>query len=688
MLHRSIIFIHTAFLVLSAALAFLAVQQVQEVTPDDRGTVLWVRDSDRTISSEEFTSEVEAFSEERQVNIALETPDLRDPGGLRHLYVAVGDTNLPGGSWIDEGFADFSPDFQTDVHSFSSLTHLDPRGFYYVFGPPEEAEAFREHLSGLGLYGFVAEEDQVVGWLHIVQGRTLLATLTIAALSGVVAVGSGVFLNARSYAVLRLQGMSLPQILARDFAQLAKHWLPAAAMAATGTTAFLYFYNGLAQFPLFIKVALSYVTVFAVVGLSTHAAALTLIQRTNILAALKGRMPTRLAAISAYGARIPAMALVLSFLASAMFSFGQLQELGAGHKEFVEAGDTSRLHFDGSVSELQDQEKSESIGEWLRQVDSAGQVIVTSLEPGERILPSGAERTDYDMLLVNDTYLETHDIKAPDGGHHGAAENSDQVRLLVPETLRDQEQRLLEGANDWLYEFQGRDNPDLDVDIEVLPTQSGQSMFTYGASRSAPLVHDPVVVAVPNGSDVLHPGSYYAYATNGSLVFPDPQDVFDSMDNSALATYLNGVQPVAQEYADLYKDLVRQLRLESFNLAAGILVLTITGISVCIIHSRANAQTIFARHISGWRFLTAHRAILMIEALLTVAFTGWVVRNTAVALAAFRDPEQPFLRNTTPEIVALEPFLAAGISTLSVGLVLATLTYFHRRIVREGASGS
>src|SRR5699024_6923877 len=120
-LHRSIIFIHTAFLVLSAALAFLAVQQVQEVTPDDRGTVLWVRDSDRTISSEQFTSEVEAFSEERQVNIALETPGLRDPGGLRHLYVAVGDTNLPGGSWIDEGFADFSPDFQTDVHSFSSL---------------------------------------------------------------------------------------------------------------------------------------------------------------------------------------------------------------------------------------------------------------------------------------------------------------------------------------------------------------------------------------------------------------------------------------------------------------------------------------------------------------------------------------------------------------------------------------
>ena len=112
--------------------------------------------------------------------------------------------------------------------------------------------------------------------------------------------------------------------------------------------------------------ALSYVTVFAVVGLSTHAAALTLIQRTNILAALKGRMPTRLAAISAYGARIPAMALVLSFLASAMFSFGQLQELGAGHKEFVEAGDTSLTSTEAS-SELQDQEKSESIGEWLRQ---------------------------------------------------------------------------------------------------------------------------------------------------------------------------------------------------------------------------------------------------------------------------------------------------------------------------------
>lgn len=688
MLHRSIIFIHAAFLVLSAALAFLAVQQVQEVTPDDRAEVLWIRNSDGTIASEEFTAEVEAFSEERQVNIALETPDLRDPGGLRHLYVAVGDTDLPGGSWLDEGFSDFSPDFQTEVHSFSSLTHLDPRGFYYVFGPREEAEAFLEHLSSLGLDGFVAEEDQVVDWFHIVQGRTLLATLAVAALSGIVAVGSGVFLNARSYGVLRLQGMSLSQIMARDFAQLAKYWLPAAVMTAAGTTAFLYFYNGLAQFPLFVKVALSYVTVFAVVSLSAHAAALALIQRTDILSALKGRMPARLAAVSAYGARIPAMALVLGFLASAMFSFGQLQELGAGHEEFVEAGDTSRLHFSGSVSELQEQEKSDNIGEWLRQVDSEGQVIVTSLEPGERILPTRAERTDYDMLLVNDTYLETHDIKAPEGYHYEAAESSDQVRLLVPETLRDQEQRLLEGANDWIYEFQGRDNPDLDVDIEALPTQHGQSVFTYGASRSAPIVHDPVIVAVPNGSDVLHPGSYYAYATNGSLVFPDPQDVFDAMDNPALATYLNGVQPVAQESADLYKDLVRQMRLESFNLAAGALVLVITGVAVCIIHSRANAQTIFARHISGWRFLTIHRTILIIEALLAAAFTGWVVRNTVVTLDALRDPEQPFLRNTTPEIVALEPFLAAGVSTLSLGLVLATLTYFHRRIVREGASES
>lgn len=693
MLHRSITFIHAAFFVLSAVLSFLVVKELHETIPDDRASILWIREFDGRASNDEVLNSVETFAAEHQVNVALENPDLDNPGGLRHLYVAVGDPDTPSANWLEDGYPAFSPDFQTKVHPFFEAEHLDPRGFYYVFGPRESAFAFLDDLSDLGLGGFVAEEKDVVNWFGIALGRTLLATLTIAVLCGFVAVGSGVLLNARSYAVLRLQGMSLSRILLRDMAQLSRFWVVAAALIAAATMGLLFLYNGLAHFHQFLKVALFYVAVFTAVALVTHVAALALIHRTDILPALKGRMPARLATFGSYAVRVPALILVLGFTANLALSLNNLMEQRSGQELFAEVGQTSRVHFTGSVSELQDKEKEEELGEWLRQLDAEGRIIHTSSEPGSAILPPGAERPDFDLLVVNDTYLQAQPVLDPAGERYGPANRDDQVRVLVPETLLDQEDALGEGADAWVHDFQGRDNPGLNAEIEVLPSRSGQSMFTYGVfgygpSGNTPFLHDPVILAVPNGSDILHPVSYYGDATSGAIVFPDPQDVLDAMDDSALSIYISSVQPVAQQAADEYRSTVQQTRLESFNLVTGTLVLLITGIAVCIIHSRKNAQAVFARHISGWRFSAIHRTVLAVEVLLAVGFVGWTVHKTIDTLTHIRDSSTPPMRYTTAEIVAIEPLLAAGIATLSLALVVAALVFFHQRIIREGASES
>lgn len=693
MLHRSITFIHAAFLVTSAVLSFLVVRELHEVIPDDQASVLWIRDLDGTASGTDVTGAVESFAEQHRVNIALEAPDLHDPGGLRHLYLAVGAPDTPSGRWIEQGYPAFSPDFQTEVHPFAEAAHLDPRGFYYVFGPRESAFAVLDDLSGIGLGGFVAEENDVVNWFLIAQGRTLSATLTITILCGIVAVGAGVLLNSKSYGVLRLQGMSLLRIFLRDLAQLAKFWWAAALLITAVTTGFLAVYNGLAQFPLFLKVMLFYLAVLTTSAVAAHAAVLALIHRTGILPALKGKMPARLATVGAYSARIPALVLVLGFTGSLVLSVNNLHEQQSGRELFEEAGDASRIHLTDSVSELQEEEKADSLGEWLRGIDADGQVILVSPDFGGSVLPAGSERPDFDLLVVNDTYLATHPVLDPDGTRYGPAQRSDQVRILIPETLSDQEDAVQAGAASWVYDFQGRDNPDLDVDIEIRPSRSGQSVFTYGATGygpagNAPFLHDPVIIALPNGSEVLHPATYYGYATTGAAVFPDPQVVFGSMDELSLATYINGVQPVMQKAADEYQAIARQMRLEGFNLAAGTLVLLITGITVCIVHARKNAQTIFARHISGWTFLATHRTILAVEALLALAFVVWATRRTVAALNHIRDPQTPPMRHTNAQIVTIEPFLAAGIAVLSLALVLAALAAFHRRIIREGTSGA
>ena len=691
MLHRSITFIHAALLALSAVLAFLVVKEVQEITPDDQTSLVWIRESDGRATTEKVVDSVQAFAQTHRVNVALELPDLDDPAGLRHLYLAVGDPTTPSGAWLEEGYPAFSPDYRTEVHPFTDLEHLDPRGFYYVFGPRQSAFSFLDDLSGLGLGGFVAEEGDVLGWFHVATGRTLLAALTIAALCAFVAVGSGVLLNARSYAVLRLQGMSLSRVLLRDLGQLLRFWVVAAALIAATTTALLFFYNGLAHFAQFSKVALFYVGVFTTVMLATHVAVLALLHRTDILAALKGHLPARLALVGSYAVRVPALALVLAFASSLVLSLTNLAEQHAGRELFAAAGQTSRIHFTGSVSELQDKEKSAEIGEWLRGLDAQGRVIHASSEHGSSLLPGRAEGTDFALFVVNDTYLQAQPVLAPDGQRYGPTEGENRVRLLIPDTLAEHQEDLARGADVWIHEYQGRDGPGLEVDIEVLPLASDQQLFTYGSysygpNGNAPFLRDPVVLTIPNGSDILHPASYYGRATSGGIVFPDPQDVHEAMEGSSLAVYINSVQPVAQQAADEYRRIVQQTRVEAFNLVAGTLVLFITGIAVCLIHARKNAQAVFARHISGWRFTAAHRGVLAVEVLLAVGFVGWAGYKTLGTLAHIRDPETAPMRYTTVEIALLEPLFAAGIAAVSLALVVVALAFFHRRIAREGAS--
>ena len=691
MLHRSIIFVHAAFIALSFFLGFLVVQEVDEVIPDERASLLWVRESGG--DSEGAVRVVQGFAEKHRVNIALEVPDLKDPGGLRHLYVEVGDTSLPGGLWLDGGYTSFSRSFRTKVHPFGEVRNLDPRGYYYFFGPRELVFDFKDAMEEQGIHGYLAGQDEVVSWVDMVQGRTLLATLAVAALCGIITTGSGVILNARNYAVLRLQGMSLPAIIFRDVRQLGQFLVIVIPAVVAGVTIFMYFYNGFSRFQFFLLVSSFYAAIFFSVALGSHFASLVLIQKTNILGALKGKIPVRLAAVATYLARIPALALVLVFSSSVVLSIQNLSDQEKVHSILEEDGDTARLHFTGSSSELDAPENREKIGSILREADANGQVILVSSEPGESILPLGHVRPDFSALVVNERYLEEQSAVAPDGERYADSADLDQVRVLVPQRFSGMNEDIREGVEAWVFDFQGRDNPDLEARIEISSLADGQEFFTYGAHAlvgvgSEPFVVDPVLIVVPNGSDILHPMSYFNYSTTGEIILPDPGQVIHGKDGGLLLSYVNGIHPVAVQSADAHQEIAKKLRIEVFNLAAGVFVLFITGIAVCIIYVQGKAQEVFVRHINGWPFVSIHGSIVLVELIIASMFVSWAVHRSYRSLADMRDPMTPPRPAGSADMATLEPFMAAGIAVFGFSLIIVVLVFFHRRLVREGASTS
>ncbi|MFC9060758.1 hypothetical protein ACFTXB_22315, partial [Streptomyces sp. NPDC057074] len=230
-----------------------------------------------------------------------------------------------------------------------------------------------------------------------------------------------------------------------------------------------------------------------------------------------------------------------------------------------------------------------------------------------------------------------------------------------------------------------------------------QRLFGYNSGALSPntahnpdddrsLVRDPVLVVVPNGSPILSDDTYTAFASQEGIVFPDPEDALGAItaDPSGLGTYVTSVRPVGQSAALKLRDAVHEFRLQLFNLAAAVAVLVVTGAGVCMIHARRRAQTIFARHVSGWRFTANHRLVLASEGILAVFLACWVPvrawrQNQELAEFTDRGIPAPFPAvETTPSDLAA----IAGLVAVQVCAVLIALGVFHRRVVKEGAADS
>ncbi|MER6250524.1 hypothetical protein ABT224_03890 [Streptomyces sp. NPDC001584] len=702
MLHRGIKFTHAAVLAFSAVVSFLLVRGLDEDWVLGHSALVWVSDSNDSVRGEQVAQEIAAFAAERGVTVAREVPDLRDPDRRRHLYLAPGGPGADAASWLSEGYSAFGRDYHTDVHPIAEIGQRDPRGMYYVFGSPQDSDALVAEFAKRGLSASVAHPLSFSALYDFYSGTDLYWSVVIVALAALTMTGASVLLNAKAYGVLRLQGKSLGEILLRDLRQLAVFWAVAAAGVATVVLLFLGFYNGLAWLGFFASTAAGVAALLILLMLAAHAAALALTFKTEVLRALKGELPARVAAFCAYLVRVPALLLALSIASSVVLAGQDVVSRQDSREAYAKVGDATAIRLNGSLGQETSQMEG-SVGQWLRRSDAEGQIILAGrrdlqgIAPRER-LPQG------ELLIVNDRFLAEQRILDSTGQRHtpqaqsgSRAADARKVRLIVPESLTSHASAIATQIPGLLSPT----DPKLirQNQVETLQSKSGQNVFGYNpgnqtfsavhsAKQDRSLVRDPVLVVVPNGSTFLTDNAYTAFATQGGVIFPDPGDVVDGITANKLQTYVTAVRPVGQDAALQLRDAVGSFRLQLFNLVVGLVVLLITGVGVCIVYSRKNAQAIFVKHISGWRFIATHRSILAIEGLLAAFLAAWLpfrawqqnqelAQFAALGIPAPRPPVQ---------VTALDLGIGAALVGIEVLAVLIALAVFHRRIVEEGAT--
>ncbi|WP_306368624.1 hypothetical protein [Nocardiopsis sp. CC223A] len=683
-MHRILAFVHTVVIAMAMLLGFLTMAAMHRY--NDLGPVHYVGvdGNEGGASTEEVVAALTALSEERPVAVMATRAAPRDLDGGMELYVL---SSVPGSdmrSWAENGYPNFTPVPQLRVHALAELDEDDPRGSYWVEGTAADAELVLGTLESVGLSG---EIDPALSVMARYPGTIIfneaLGTMLLLVLAFVTATtGAGVLLNARAYGVRRLHGHSYGRILAADLRGVTRAWLLLAPTSTAAFAVFLWWYNGFARVGELAAVTAVFAVLLLAAALASHAAALALLHLTAVPTAIKGRLPVRSVAVSAYAVRIASVALVL-VSATATFTYGErVAEHQAGLDSLTGTEEMGAPRIGGGADMEESFEAYETIvGPWIVDADARGEVIMVEQKLAQDVLTPEVRATGIDVLSVNETYLAHAGVDVGEAALYGPG-----VRILVPESLTGYSDHLVNGVQygaEYSAAEEHRDGP-----VTVLTYPDGHTFPTYATTSDLtwsirPVLTDPVVIVHPPG--YFDGGMYATIASGGGIVFLDGDAAARDAAEPPLSSYIVAVESIPERAALDHHRWLGDLRMNVFNLAASVAVLALTSVAACLVYTRARAQHIFARHISGWSFAATHRGFLLVEVGLVALFVGYAAKGLWDALADFRVIELGVFESDVVRAQA-QFALSAAIGVAVLAIVLGVLAYFHRRIVREGAS--
>ncbi|MFC0116126.1 hypothetical protein [Kibdelosporangium aridum] len=675
---KSLRFVLIANWIFACFFSFTLVTHWDELSPLPVESAVTVTQWDRSKPANELHAQIEQFMMDRAITAGRVSNNF--DGNGRTLYVAGSDPIVQ--EWLHDGYRDFTRSVTTHVRPFADLGAQEPVGSYVVFGDYAKAVELGEFFSTQGM----RVNERADRWSLALIDRAVQdqqsSVLKMMVLVSVAVAAAGVLLGARAYGVKRLQGFGYGGLLLSDLRRATTYWLAAGALVLEVAAGFLAIYNGLASFGIYLLTTFVISCVLAIVAIGTHALALALLMQLRVLAAVKGELPARTASAAAYLLQAVTVVATVVLAERAIETGLDLKRRADVSAAYTQLGSTSRIGVGNVKSAAGFTEASSVVGAWLRAEEQANHLVLA----GREIVQDAGALRGRDLMYVNENFLHAQPIRLADG----TRVTTDGPALLIPADLwdhRDEMVRLLPSNL-------------TTVDFKRAETAVGQEVFTYTSEIDGPVApsqvdkdhsfaKDPIVVFLPSRSGLITVDNLVAFATQGRVLFPNPQTVADAVAaDPELRRFVVSATPAAAEAAEERTDALRDFRLALFGVGAGVLVLFVSGIGAVLIHTRRNAQLIFARHVSGWRFITTHRMLLAFEAVVLAVLVGWLPYqaarvNSRLAEYTSRGSSPPF----DPVTLGFPEWGAIGVlAVLTVGGVVAALIRAHRRVVRAGAS--
>lgn len=504
---------------------------------------------------------------------------------------------------------------------------------------------------------------QAVSWFFTgsVGATTIVVLLLLTMLVGV-----SVTSNVKFYSILKLNGMSKSQSILVVYRSMAAFTASIFAPCIVAGSIGLFYYNQLSQF----AVAVRNFGIIVIAGLMfiflCHAITVNLVWSTNVLAGIKGRFGFRVAVPAAYLIRVPGLLLAISLVTSSFMTAHQVLASQQTLKDLSHAGHVASLLFDGNKSSEEVRGHAASSGEWLKEQDDRGKLIVAI---STAIGDTSSESPN--ALIVNNTYLHENKIlnrhgeiiaDAPAGG----------AKILVPDGQHVARDEFIDGS--------------LPANVSFEAINSGQKHLLYeprpsGNHRPAELANVPVVVYGP-GAELFNDDDFTAYASQGRILAKDYTAASEDTPKQLLGSWIAAYIPVAQTAADNYATSMMELRLNVANSLIALLVLLSTAVGLAQIHVRGNAKTILVRYLHGWSFFDSHRWLVISElALIGVALVWAAASSVYSYVNAMAVDSSISAKSESASLFTWQPVALGAISIFSFAALFGSVAIRTRSMI-------
>ncbi|WP_224389145.1 hypothetical protein [Pseudonocardia sp. ICBG1293] len=562
---------------------------------------------------------LETVARRHHVNIVRVDENFYDGDRLRDVYVMPSEAGSGQIEWVQNYLAPFarSSKLSLMVRPFSAEKVLDPRANYQVLGSNDAALDLASQFEELGLFGIQSPSHPL--WFAVTNYALHSIELFSALLIGLSALTIGsVLLNVRGYAVWRLHGMTPLRIAYRDMRTLVKFSTLTLLLFMILSSGLLLWYNGWNQVYTFIRFSVFISVSIFVVQVIVYCIAVATVCSASIVSGLKGKIHLTAAAMMLHPLRIGTVLLAVPVLLGVCDSYTGLVNRNSALPYASGMEQLANITFPGYRTEKESDRVFEETGRWLRKLDTQGRIVVIKRGLLENGLPSSIPSGNTEIIYVNDTFLAKNPTFTQNDGRVGPTPEG-AVNVVIPEHLTSHSKEILNMVSKGFAPAALPDGvvaPSIQYSVSV----SGQSVFAYASRNSAldgpamsrPVIHDPVIVALSNGSPLIFNESLAAWASyNGVVLFSD--DIVSSIGRDLPKGSILGMIPLPGLFDDNYLAEIRELISNSTILGLSIVALFLATTTYYLLYARRSRSDIRAGHIAGCGFWRIHQSVLIRE---------------------------------------------------------------------------